>query len=368
MVTYRKDIIHSCAQLKMFTMNKITLAQKGFIIPLIVFLLAAPQIVTALERESDHFIFYYAIQDSSIVDSIQARLEGCYDRITGDLQLTISTKVKIHIYPTLQEFHNAIGWYDAPDWLVGIGNQEIYVVSPLNPGPAHSYNDILNNVFIHEFTHVCTGKINVYLPYWLSEGFACFEGGPYYSKASVVSAYNSLGRIPSLDELNSSYDNFVSFGGYPFSLTITRYAIGKFSMDAMRQFIQRPNDYSVFGGLLKNEFQENWFNYVKENYLGITSVSDIYSHTSPYSFALKQNYPNPFNPVTVICYQLAIQSVVSLKIFDLLGRELATLIEKEQNSGSYEVTFDAGNLSSGVYLYRIQAGTFIEQKKLTLMK
>jgi hypothetical protein len=100
----------------------------------------------------------------------------------------------------------------------------------------------------------------------------------------------------------------------------------------MRQFIKRPNDYSVFGGLSKNEFQENWFNYVKENYLGITSVSDIYSHTSPYSFALKQNYPNPFNPVTVICYQLATRSVVSLKVFDLLGREIATLIEKEHSA------------------------------------
>ena len=140
------------------------------------------QKIFALQSESPHFIFYYEVQDSSVIDTIKSRLENNYDRITGDLQLNIQSKIKVHIYPSLQEFHNAIGWSDAPDWLCGVGWTDIYVVSPPDPGPAHSYNEIINNVFVHEFTHVCTAKINTNIPIWLSEGFACYEGGPYYSK------------------------------------------------------------------------------------------------------------------------------------------------------------------------------------------
>lgn len=89
------------------------------------------------------------------------------------------------------------------------------------------------------------------------------------------------------------------------------------------------------------------------------------------TFALDQNYPNPFNPVTVINYQVPGTNgsvPVQLKIFDMLGREVATLVNKEQNSGKYQVTFDAGNLSSGMYIYRLQAGDFIETKKMQLLK
>lgn len=343
-------------------------AQRGIFICILAVVLNAPQSARSFERESAHFIFYYSSQDSAVIDSVLLRLENSYGRITEDLQLTITTKIGVHIYPSLQEFHNAIGWPDAPDWLVGVGNQEIYVVSPLNPGPAHSYKDIMDNVFIHEFTHVCTGKIGSYLPYWLYEGFACYEGGPYYSKASVVSSYNSLGRIPTLDELGSSYDNFVSLGGYPFSLSIATFAVDKFGMDAMRQFIYHPDDFSVFGGWSKSQFQEQWFEYVKVNYLGITSAPQVLQRASGIPCVMDKNYANPFNPKTIISYRLSVVSTVSLKVYNILGTEVATLVEKEQHPGRYEVSFDAANLSSGMYFYRLEAGNYSVTHKMVLLK
>lgn len=78
------------------------------------------------QKESDHFIYYYEASDSSVVATIASRLEGSYDRITDDLQLTLIGKIGVHIYPTLQEFHNAIGWPDAPDWVVGVGWTELH--------------------------------------------------------------------------------------------------------------------------------------------------------------------------------------------------------------------------------------------------
>ncbi len=88
----------------------------------------------------------------------------------------------------------------------------------------------------------------------------------------------------------------------------------------------------------------------------------------PLGFNLYQNYPNPFNPTTKISYSIPNQSVVSLKVFDVLGREIASLVSKEQTSGNYEVEFDASSLTSGIYFYRIQAGQFVESKKMILMK
>ena len=86
------------------------------------------------------------------------------------------------------------------------------------------------------------------------------------------------------------------------------------------------------------------------------------------SFALAQNYPNPFNPTTVISYQLPANNLVTLKVYDILGRLVSTLVSDRQTAGAHSVTFNATNLSSGVYFYRLQAGTSIETKKLLLLK
>lgn len=87
-----------------------------------------------------------------------------------------------------------------------------------------------------------------------------------------------------------------------------------------------------------------------------------------YSFDLQQNYPNPFNPSTTIKYSVPQLSDVSIKVYDVLGKEVATLIDAQQAQGVYEVNFDAANLASGMYIYTIQAGSFTSSKKMLLMK
>jgi hypothetical protein len=88
----------------------------------------------------------------------------------------------------------------------------------------------------------------------------------------------------------------------------------------------------------------------------------------PTRFELAQNYPNPFNPSTIIAYTLPVASEVSLKVFDILGREVATLVSGRQAAGRYQVPFTATGLSSGMYFYRLQAGSFVETKKMMLVK
>ncbi len=88
----------------------------------------------------------------------------------------------------------------------------------------------------------------------------------------------------------------------------------------------------------------------------------------PFKFDLAQNFPNPFNPVTNIKYQIAKDANVSIKIFDMLGREILTLVNEFKNPGFYEVNFDGSKFSSGIYFYKITAGDFIDVKKMTLVK
>ena len=100
----------------------------------------------------------------------------------------------------------------------------------------------------------------------------------------------------------------------------------------------------------------------------ITKVEDIRPITIPKEFHLDQNYPNPFNPSTTIRFGLPQKSDVNLKIFDLLGREVATLIDKTMSAGGYKVIFEAKGLPTGVYFYCIRANGFSRVKKLTLVK
>jgi hypothetical protein len=100
----------------------------------------------------------------------------------------------------------------------------------------------------------------------------------------------------------------------------------------------------------------------------INGVSTESRDELPAEFGLSQNYPNPFNPTTKISYTLPRDADVSLVVFDVLGREVLKLMSGVQPAGRYEVTFDARDLPSGLYLYRLEAGGFVETKSMVLLK
>jgi hypothetical protein len=90
--------------------------------------------------------------------------------------------------------------------------------------------------------------------------------------------------------------------------------------------------------------------------------------TPPDKYDLAQNYPNPFNPSTIIKYQLPVDGKVTIKLFDILGREVMTLLNEDKKAGVYELEFNASHLTSGVYIYRMQSGDFNSVKKMMLVK
>jgi hypothetical protein len=98
-------------------------------------------------------------------------------------------------------------------------------------------------------------------------------------------------------------------------------------------------------------------------------VNDISTASSvPLEFSLSQNYPNPFNPTTQIVFSLSAPVRATLKIYDMLGREIATLIDEQKNPGRYTVRWDASRVASGVYFYRLIAGDFVQTRRLSFIK
>jgi len=129
--------------------------------------------------------------------------------------------------------------------------------------------------------------------------------------------------------------------------------------------------YDVNNNMIENLKQgwldSNWVNYRKFTYTYIiTRIEQLADGIETYS--LSNNYPNPFNPTTYIKYQIPELSFVTLKVYDVLGNEIATLVNEEKPAGKYEVEFDGAGLPSGIYFYRIQTSSFHETKKMVFMK
>jgi len=188
-----------------------------------------------------------------------------------------------------------------------------------------------------------------------------------------------LPSAPVLVPVDTTFTTEVEFSWSQCQTFVTRYW---FEIDISNQFTTSFIDSSVtdttylYSDL---EYDNNyWWRVRAFNATGWGEFSEIGSfwvinsveddNQLPIEFALEQNYPNPFNPVTTIEYSIKERSSVDLDLYDVLGSEVKVLINEEQDAGHYNIKFNGGNLASGIYLYKIKAGDFVETKKMILMK
>ena len=143
------------------------------------------------------------------------------------------------------------------------------------------------------------------------------------------------------------------------------YTVGQ-GTDSLTSITESKNISGIAGVLYNSNFDTS----------SVVSVEEIYSGNIPEEYCLSQNYPNPFNPITKIEFAIPEEGLVSLKVFDLLGNEVATLVNEELAPGKYEVEFSASGGSessikqpaSGIYFYQLKAENYIETKKMILIK
>jgi len=130
-----------------------------------------------------------------------------------------------------------------------------------------------------------------------------------------------------------------------------------------------PQQYSYSDILSGIESSKLYYRLKQIDFNGIFEYSNVVEvEIAPSAFSLSQNYPNPFNPGTIINYQLPINNFVSLKIYDVLGNEVAILVNEEKPAGKYQIEFDGSSLPSGIYFYKLTSGSFVETKKMILLK
>lgn len=244
-------------------------------------------------------------------------------------------------------------------------NNKLYV-GTLRDGMYVSTNNGLN--WTKEINDFSTTSVNAFIP-MDNNLFVGTDKGVYLTSDSGVN-WKKIKK--GLSENNEVYD----FAKLDNNLFIPQWAIGVYrSTD-----YYNVNIYNISDGITNYDLQSiaynNNFLFVGTNggkifrrkLSDIIPNTDVLSNSIPTRFNISQNFPNPFNPTTKIIYSIPKQSYVTLKIYDVLGREVTTLVNGEKPTGNHSVEFNASGLSSGIYFYQIKADEFMQTIKMILLR
>ena len=182
--------------------------------------------------------------------------------------------------------------------------------------------------------------------------------GNYMVFGPALSATLCINQIWGIDAYNGSWTRFM-----PNSIdTAARTSIAvKHTADSLH--------FYLFGGITRDTAGYHFINSCEKYSTGNPVIGITGNNNQiPEEFVLRQNYPNPFNPSTTIEYNVPRRSFVTIKVFDIIGREVTALVSEYKNAGDYSISFEAKYLTSGVYFYRLTAGKFVETRKMILLK
>jgi len=195
------------------------------------------------------------------------------------------------------------------------------------------------------------------------------DGTPYTNNGSNVNPVDNGEGFIVVSDQRSSQTEFEFFDRITWEHLGTMKITGVSNTDGIASYPYPLPDYplGVFAALDDdNAVAIVGWDKIFENIFPATGVED--ESSTPENIELFQNYPNPFNPSTSIQYEISSNQFVSLKVYDVLGNEIVTLVNEEKPAGTYEVEFDATELTSGIYFYKLTAGPFIQTNKMVLLR
>jgi hypothetical protein len=273
----------------------------------------------------------------------------------GQILVTIGTGTSTEAYP-IDRYYNYMRWQaiylnseiGVNGMITKIKFYQSNAMSGVTSGPTTIYMKMVSdqtlatgNWDVTGHTVVYTGTINnLAAPGWLEIELST----PFF--------FNLLSNQNLLISIQRDYQVYVN-----------DYPLYNYTTQSTYKSRRNRNDTSMPTSLTQSYYRGNI-------QLEMNTVSGINEPIAsiPKRYDLKQNYPNPFNPVTKINFELPKDGFVSLKIYDILGREIVTLVNEVRTAGYYSMDFDASTLSSGVYFYRMESGTFSNIKRMVLIK
>ncbi|NOU76668.1 sigma-70 family RNA polymerase sigma factor [Paenibacillus sp. LMG 31458] len=192
-------------------------------------------------------------------------LKDNVERISSKFNHHPSRKIIIEIYPDLPTFHQAVGEANAPNWFMGTFEEnKLKIVSPLNPGPEHTYQSILKST-VHLFTMWLVSDINPLAPKWLRQGIGGYESKQMtqeFIKKTTSDAIQKL-VIPSFQELNNDTWDFETMKGFQFSYLIVEFIVDEYGLDSLNKLIRNPSDFNGIFQRSELELHEQWVEYVR---------------------------------------------------------------------------------------------------------
>lgn len=252
---------------------------------------------------------------------------------------------------------------DNNGWIVGVGS----LILRTSDGGT-TWNPQPNNANQH-LRGVSFSDIN--------NGFVVGDAGRILNTTNGGTSW-SLQASGTYDDLFSVFcidaNNAVVVGGETFSSKILTTSNGGSNWSSQSSLSLRPLSDVYFTDFLNGTAVGEYGTILRTTDGGVTYILQTSQSEFPDNFLLSQNYPNPFNPSTKIRYEIPERSFVSIKVYDLLGNEIATLVNEEKPAGTYEVEFNFVRTSrvlsqpSGIYFYQLKAGNFVETKKMVLLK
>jgi N-acetylneuraminic acid mutarotase len=230
-----------------------------------------------------------------------------------------------------------------------------------------SYQNVRSIIYNNEIYIVGLGGLGVpafykYTP--STDQWIVLEDSPYPVYACALGIIGS--KIYCVGGNNNTYALYKSAAIY--NAASNSWTVDSISLNSNRDWmasVKYRGSFYVLGGLDATSIAVDIVEEIIPN--GTVGVEDE-EVLVPTEFKLQQNYPNPFNPNTIISWQLPINGHVLIKIYDILGSEVATVVNEEKAAGKYEVNFNALSLASGIYIYKLQAGDYITSKKMILLK
>ncbi|MFZ4590291.1 MAG: T9SS type A sorting domain-containing protein [Ignavibacteria bacterium] len=222
------------------------------------------------------------------------------------------------------------------------------------------------------------GLTNIRFNYWTSgvpNEFSFVPESPAtgsYVNLSGNANYDNMTSTKICNDTAASLNILLLYTKTPYALTSGSYWLG-----SLRFNVSNPtacfrmsfmSNSSVFDGSTPLTYSTGWSYSNNDTCLNMPSGISSLPVEIPKEFNLSQNYPNPFNPVTMIKFALPKASYVTLRVYDMLGREVANLVNGQKSAGQYIVDFDASSLTSGIYFYRLETNGFVDVKRMVVLK